>query len=187
MEKAVVAAPGAELSLHLLHLHGRGHGVVRDGRGEPAVGDAEEAEAVGLQVGAVAGQRAQQRSPGAVATPAGGAGRPGPLTRPWGPMAPWCRSSAMRPMAMHPALPTWAGALASCPSTWKVPRQLASASLGVTTSVAAGVAWVVSVVLVQPVASRHPTITTVAALQRGIHSPAHSHVRVRVNSVLWCI
>ena len=62
MEQAVVAAPGAELSLQLLHLHGRGHGVVRDGRGEPAVGDAEEAEAVGLQVGAVAGQRAQQRS-----------------------------------------------------------------------------------------------------------------------------
>jgi hypothetical protein len=49
------------------------------------------------------------------------------------------------------------------------------------------VAWVVSVVLVQPVASRQPTITTVAAMQRGIRSPAHSHVRVRVNSVLWCI
>jgi hypothetical protein len=43
-------------------------------------------------------------------------------------------------MALHPALSTWAGALVSCPSTWKVPCQVASASLGVTTSVAAGVA-----------------------------------------------
>ena len=76
----MVAAPGAEVSLQLLHLHCRGHGEVRDGHGEPAVGDAEEAEAVGLQVGAVAGQRAQQRSPAAVATPAGGAGRPDMVT-----------------------------------------------------------------------------------------------------------
>src|SRR4029450_4346723 len=48
-----------------------------DGGVHAAVGDAEEAEAVGLQVGAVAGQGAQQRSPAVVATPAGAAGRPG--------------------------------------------------------------------------------------------------------------
>src|SRR5215207_8286474 len=164
MEKAVVAAPGAELSLQLLHLHGRGHGVVRYGRGEPAVGDAEEAE-----------RSACRWAPSLASVPSSDPRLRSrrPQTRPWGPMAPWCRSSAMRPMAMHPALPTLAGALVSCPSTWKVPCQVASASPGGTTSVAAGVAWVVSVVLVQPVASRHPTITTVAAMQRGIGSPAH--------------
>ena len=70
----------------------------------------------------------------------------------------------MRPMAVRPALPTWAGALVSCPSTWKVPCQVPSASSAVTTSVPAVVAGVVPVVLVQPVASTHPTITTVAAV-----------------------
>ena len=78
----MVAAPGAEPSLQLLDLHCRGHGEGRDVRGEPAVGDAEEAEAVGPQVGAVTGQGAQQRSPAAVATPAGGVGRAGHGDRP---------------------------------------------------------------------------------------------------------
>ena len=169
----MVAAPGAEPSLQLLHVHCRGHGEGRDVRGEPAVGDAEEAEAVGPQVGAVAGQGAQQRSPAAVATPAGGVGRAGHGDGPHpqttadtavGAGAPWWRSSAMRPMAVRPALPTWAGALVSCPSTWKVPCQVPSASSAVTTSVPAVVAGVVPVVLVQPVASTHPTITTVAAV-----------------------
>src|SRR4030095_12383586 len=54
----------------------------RDGPGEPAIADAEEAKTVGLQVGAVAGQRAQQRSPAVVATSTGAAGRPGHGDRP---------------------------------------------------------------------------------------------------------
>ena len=90
----------------------------------------------------------------------------------------------MRPMAVQPALPTWAGALVSCPSTWKVPCQVASASSVVTTSVPGGVARVVPVMLVQPVASRHTTIMTVAAMGRRSRIRAHSHVRVLVVHVL---
>src|SRR5215207_3768533 len=108
MEKAVVAAPGAELSLQLLHLHGRGHGVVRYGRGEPAVGDAEEAErsacrwAPSLASVPSSDPRLRSRRPQAlpvVPDMVTAHTRRRPLTRPWGPMAPWCRSSAMRPMA----------------------------------------------------------------------------------------
>jgi hypothetical protein len=55
-----VVAPITKLSLQLLALHRRAQREGLDGRDKPAVGDAKEAEPIGSQAAAVAGQGSLQ-------------------------------------------------------------------------------------------------------------------------------
>jgi hypothetical protein len=108
-----------------------------------------------------------------------------PLTLPRVPIVSRCRSSVMRPIAVQAALPTWAGTLMSCPSTWKVPCQVASAGSSMTTSDTGGVAPGVRVALVQAVASSQRTRQDTGAMRRRVR--IRGHERGRVIQVLSCM
>src|SRR6266540_3508891 len=164
-EGIVAAAAGAELPLHRLAEPG-----AHDGRSEPPVGDAEAVEAAGLQAVAV------------VLEVASGHTRRRPLTLPpCVTSATRCRSSAARPIAVQPALPTWAGPSVSSPSTWKIPCQVVAGRVAVTAPDPSGVARAVVLASVQPAASRHATVTILAAVG------PRPHIRNPVLHVLYCM